>query len=138
MTDKKTTTSNGTPARSAPAAFRPQVVRRRGLRDRIAASPAAAVASIASLGPTVLGLLVLLAVLFGLYFFLLGRIAPASGGREVPLSTLTADINNGRVAAATLYDEDARVVALLKSGGTVYAAYPRSDAQTAEILGRLQ
>ena len=137
MTDR-TTTKDGARTSKAPEAFRPRVVRRRGLRDRIRSSPGVLVALVASLGPTVLGLLVLLAVLFGLYFFLLGQIAPASGGREVPLSTLTADISGGKVAAATLYDEDARAVARLRNGSTVYAAYPRSDAQTGEIISKLQ
>ena len=130
--------STGTaPKTSAPEAFKPKVVKRRGLRDRIAAGPRNVVAFIAALGPTVLGLLLLLGILFGLYFFLLGRIAPASAGKEIPLSGLQIQIDNHQVAAATLYDEDARVVAVLRSGPVIWSAYPRSDAQTASLISSM-
>jgi cell division protease FtsH len=125
-------------ASSAPEAFKARVVKRRSLRDRVAAGPAAVLGFVLGLGPIVLGLLLLLAVLFGLYFFLLGRVAPAATGSEVPLSRLLTLVDQHKVAAATLYDEDARAVAVIKGDGTVYAAYPRSDTQTAALIEALR
>ncbi|HXA27311.1 MAG TPA: ATP-dependent metallopeptidase FtsH/Yme1/Tma family protein, partial [Candidatus Angelobacter sp.] len=123
---------------NAPDAFKPRVVRRRSLRDRIKAAPAAVLGFIFGLGPIVLGLLVLLAVLFSLYFFLLGRIGPTATGQEVPLSRLLNLVDQHKVKAASLYDEDARVVAIIRGDGTVYAAYPRSDTQTAALIDSLR
>ncbi|HXA28564.1 MAG TPA: ATP-dependent zinc metalloprotease FtsH [Candidatus Angelobacter sp.] len=125
-------------ASSAPEAFKARVVKRRSLRDRLLAVPSAVLGFVLGLGPIVLGLLLLLGVLFGLYFFLLGRVAPTSTGTEVPLSRLNTLIDQHKVAAATLYDEDARAVALVKGGGTVFAAYPRSDTQTTALIDSLR
>jgi cell division protease FtsH len=136
---ERTTTTSGPTSSAAPEAFKPRVVKRRGRLARILDLPRNASAFVLSLGPTVLGILVLLAMLFGLYFFLLGRIAPASAGQEVPLSRMLTLTEQHRVAAATLYDEDARAVAVLRNSDTVvYAAYPRSDAQTASLIDALR
>jgi len=94
--------------------------------------------AVRSLGLTILGLVALLMVLFALYFSLLGTITPASGGTEVPLSRMEALIDSGQVRAATLHDEDARLSAVLNNGTQVYAAYPRSDAQTAALIDSLR
>jgi cell division protease FtsH len=122
----------------APAAFRPRVVRKRSLWDRIRALPGATLAIIASLGLTVLGLIALVGVLLGLWFYLLGQTAPTATGHEVPLTRMQHLIDQHGVARATLYDEDARVVAQLRGGGTIYAAYPRSDTETSGLIGSLQ
>ena len=134
----RTTTDTATAHGKAPEAFRPKVVRRRGVLDRVRAIPTTAVAVVASLGSTVLVLVALVGVLVGLWFFLLGQIAPAAKGTEVPLTGLLSRIDEHRVAAATLYDEDARVVAALRGGAVVYAAYPRSDTQTSALIDSLR
>jgi cell division protease FtsH len=139
MSEKTSSTSpTSKPATSAPTAFKPRVVKRRGLLARLRDLPQTTVAFVMGLGPIVLGLLLLIATLFGLYFFLLGKIAPASAGKEIPLSGLQLQVDSRQVAAATLYDEDSRVVALLKSGTVVWSAYPRSDTQTSQLIDALR
>jgi len=69
-----------------------------------------------------------------LFFSLLGEIQPSSGGDRVPLSEVTRLSDEKQIAAATLLDHDARVVVDTKGGRLLYAAYPQSDAQTAELV----
>ncbi len=72
-----------------------------------------------------------------LFFSLLGQIQPSSGGEKVPLSELTRLTGDEQVEAATLLDQDSRVVAVTKNGREVYAAYPSSDAQTNGLVSAL-
>jgi cell division protease FtsH len=123
---------------SAPTAFRPRVVRRRTWVDTAREIPGTALELVVSLGPTVIGLLALLGVLLGLYFYLLGQIAPAARGAEVPLSRLEQTVTAGGIQAATLYDEDSLLVARLYSGHLEYAAYPKSDTQTSSLIDSLR
>jgi cell division protease FtsH len=92
---------------------------------------------------------------------LLGQIQPGSSGRQVPISAVQQLAKRHEIASATLLDHDSRVVlntkgaatATLpkssKSGGTaettvavgppqrLWAAYPSSGAQTAQLANEL-
>ncbi len=72
-----------------------------------------------------------------LFFSLLGDIQPSSGGERVPLSDVTDLAEAKRIESATLLDQDARVVVDTSAGQLLYAAYPKSDAQTASLLKQL-
>ncbi|MBA2420450.1 MAG: ATP-dependent metallopeptidase FtsH/Yme1/Tma family protein, partial [Thermoleophilaceae bacterium] len=82
-------------------------------------------------------LLVASVVLTFLFFSLLGSIGPDSPGRQVPLSQLTSLVRGGDVTRATLLDQDARVVVDATNGEQLWAAYPQSDAQTANLVRTL-
>ena len=69
-----------------------------------------------------------------LFFVLLGQIQPSSAGERVPLSEITKLSDEKDVAAATLLDFDSRVVVDTKGGQLLYAAYPKSDVQTSELV----
>jgi cell division protease FtsH len=86
-----------------------------------------------------LNTMLLLASLFltFLFFNLLGDIKPSSAGDKVPLSRVVQLTEQKQVRAATLLDQDSRVVIDTKNGRTVYAAYPSSDAQLDSMIRRL-
>jgi cell division protease FtsH len=88
--------------------------------------------------PLSLFLLVASIVLTVLFFSLLGSIQPSSEGEEVPLSRVSQLTDSGQVATATLLDQDSRVVVNSTSGRTVWAAYPESDAETAQLVRELR
>jgi cell division protease FtsH len=69
-----------------------------------------------------------------LFFVLLGQIQPSSEGDRVPLSEITQLNDRKDIAAATLLDQDSRVVVDTKGGRLLYAAYPKSDVQTSELV----
>ena len=69
-----------------------------------------------------------------LFFVLLGQIQPNSEGERVPLSEITKLSDEKDIAAATLLDQDSRVVVDTKGGELLYAAYPKSDVQTSELV----
>ncbi len=71
------------------------------------------------------------------FFTLLGSIKPAGGGQQVPISEIGKLIDQKKVEKAVLLDQDARVEVTTTSGGTVFAAYPESDAQTNQLLTSL-
>ncbi len=98
-----------------------------------------------------------LAIAFAL---LLGQIKPGSSGRQVPISMVQTLAKSHEIATATLLDHDSRVVVETsgtrtvkpkgsKSGGTgeanvtvgsperLWAAYPSSGAQTAQLANEL-
>ncbi len=77
---------------------------------------------------------VILAVTF---FVLLGSLKPRSPGEGVSLSYAFQLAQNRQIASAVLLDHDARVVIETSNGRTVWAAYPKSDAQTSSLLRRL-
>jgi len=69
-----------------------------------------------------------------LFFALLGDIQPSSDGDQVPLSTVTELAEAQRIDTATLLDQDSRVVVETEGGQLLYAAYPKSDAQTSALV----
>ncbi len=71
------------------------------------------------------------------FFTLLDSIGPDSEGAKVPLSQISVLADDKQIASATLLDQDAQVVATLKDGRRVSAAYPQSDAQTALLVREL-
>jgi cell division protease FtsH len=73
-----------------------------------------------------------------LFFSLLGSIAPSSPGSEVALSHVDRLAESNQIATATLLDHDARVVINTTDGRTLWAAYPSSDAETAQLLRELR
>jgi len=72
-----------------------------------------------------------------LFFSLLGSIGPDSPGRQVPLSQVTQMAKSDDIKRATLLDQDARVVVDTTTGEQLWAAYPQSDAQTANLVRTL-
>jgi cell division protease FtsH len=71
------------------------------------------------------------------FFNLLGQIQPSSPGEKVPLSEVLRMTEDEQAEAATLLDQDARVIVDTVSGRTVWAAYPSSDAQTNSLVRAL-
>jgi cell division protease FtsH len=71
------------------------------------------------------------------FFSLLDSIGPRSEGIKVPLSQVQKLADDKQITSATLLDQDSRVVAHTKAGATVWAAYPKSDAQTALLYRQL-
>jgi len=82
-------------------------------------------------------LLVASVALTFLFFAMLGSIGPDSPGRQVPLSQVTTLVRGDDVTRATLLDQDARVVVDATNGEQLWAAYPQSDAQTANLVRTL-
>jgi cell division protease FtsH len=72
-----------------------------------------------------------------LFFNLLGDIKPSSAGEKVPLSRVVQLTQQKQIRAATLLDQDSRVVIDTKNGRTVWAAYPSSDAQLNTMIQTL-
>jgi cell division protease FtsH len=71
------------------------------------------------------------------FFNLLGDIKPSSAGEKVPLSRVVQLTEQKQARAATLLDQDSRVVIDTRNGRTVYAAYPSSDAQLNTMIQTL-
>ena len=67
----------------------------------------------------------------------LGYLSPDHPGQQVPLTTIMSDGAAHQVSSARLLDQDARVVATLSSGSTVWATYTRSDSETARLVSVL-
>jgi cell division protease FtsH len=72
-----------------------------------------------------------------LFFAFLGDIEPDSPGERVPLSDVTGLADAKQIDTATLLDQDSRVVVDTKGGQLLYAAYPKSDAQTSALVKAL-
>jgi cell division protease FtsH len=72
-----------------------------------------------------------------LFFTLLSDIQPSSSGARVPLSRIDKLAKHQQIELATLLDYDARVVVNTKEGLKLYAAYPKSDAETSALLKEL-
>jgi cell division protease FtsH len=72
-----------------------------------------------------------------LFFAFLGDIEPDSPGERVPLSDVTGLADAKQIDTATLLDQDTRVVVDTKGGQLLYAAYPKSDAQTSALVKAL-
>jgi cell division protease FtsH len=71
------------------------------------------------------------------FFTLLGEIQPSSSGERVPLSKVEKLAKNKQIQLATLLDNDSRVVVDTNDGEELYAAYPKSDAETSNLLKQL-
>ena len=71
------------------------------------------------------------------FFVLLGEIQPSSSGERVPLSKVEKLAKQKEIQLATLLDNDSRVVVDTKEGFELYAAYPKSDAETSHLLSQL-
>ena len=61
----------------------------------------------------------------------------SASGRQVSYSQVVTFADEHRISAATLYAEDAVVVAKLRDGSTVWSSYPKSDALTTDLVGFL-
>jgi cell division protease FtsH len=68
------------------------------------------------------------------FFALLGKISAGSAGLPVSLSKVTQLAQDDNVQQAVLLDHDARIIVHTKDGGVFWAAYPKSDATTANLL----
>jgi cell division protease FtsH len=71
------------------------------------------------------------------FFVLLDDIQPSSSGERVPLSKVEKLAKQKQIQLATLLDNDSRVVVDTKEGFELYAAYPKSDAETSNLLKQL-
>jgi cell division protease FtsH len=69
-----------------------------------------------------------------IFFVFLGDIEPSSPGERVPLSDVTGLADAKQIDTATLLDQDSRVVVDTNGGQLLYAAYPKSDAQTSALV----
>jgi cell division protease FtsH len=77
-------------------------------------------------------------VLTILFFSMLGSIQPSSPGEQVAFSRVTQLADGGQIGTATLLDQDSRVVLDTTTGQKLWAAYPESDAETAQLVRRLE
>ena len=84
--------------------------------------------------PIVAGLGGLAAIFLTIFFLMLGSLSPSSPGREVPLDQVLTAAKQRQVAEATLKDEDARIELTTRNGEQVWAAYPKSEGQTARLI----
>src|SRR5665647_293042 len=73
-------------------------------------------------------------VLAVLFFSLLNSANPSAPGMKMSLTDINNLSRHNLVARATLLDHDSRVVVNTRTGGIFWAAYPKSDAETAQIL----
>jgi len=89
----------------------------------------------ALIAPLLLGGGIVLTIAF--LFILRYLDATNASGRQVSYSQIVAYSDGHRVSKATLYAEDAIIVATLRDGSTVYSSYPRSDALTADLVSSL-
>ena len=71
------------------------------------------------------------------FFSLLGAIQPASSGERVPLSRVEKLAEHKQIQLATLLDVDSRVVVDTKEGLELYAAYPKSNTETSNLVKEL-
>jgi cell division protease FtsH len=86
------------------------------------------------LQPIVAALGGLAIVLLVAFFLLLGAITPSSPGREVSLDQVLTAAKQRQVGSARLLDADARVEITTRAGQKAWAAYPKSEGQTARII----
>jgi len=82
-------------------------------------------------------LLVSSIVLAVIFFSFLDAIGPSSAGERTPLSKVTQLARERGIVSATLLDHDSRVVVDTTGDRTLWAAYPKSDAQTANLVRTL-
>lgn len=82
-------------------------------------------------------LAILVVVMFSAYFAVLGRIQPIETGEQIALDRVRELTARDEIAVASIYDEDARLVVVTLDGVTHWAAYPKSDAHTADLIDQL-
>jgi cell division protease FtsH len=68
------------------------------------------------------------------FFLLLGTLGPSSPGREVSLDQVLTAAEQRQVHSARLKDDDARIEVTIRNGREVWAAYPKSEGQTARLI----
>jgi cell division protease FtsH len=71
------------------------------------------------------------------FFALLNEIQPASSGERVPLSRVEKLAKHKQIQLATLLDVDSRVVVDTREGLELYAAYPKSNTETSNLVKEL-
>jgi cell division protease FtsH len=79
-------------------------------------------------------LMALAAILLVIFFMLLGDLSPHSPGSEASLDQVLNAAAQRQVQSATILDEDARIEVTLRSGQEIWAAYPKSEGQTARLI----
>jgi cell division protease FtsH len=82
----------------------------------------------------VVGLAASLLVLLALFLTSLGYVAADRPGARFTLDQVERSLKAGQVASLELRDEDAVAVGVLKTGERFSAAYPSSDAVTAQLV----
>jgi cell division protease FtsH len=80
----------------------------------------------------------LAALLFTLFFIMLGSLSPNSPGQSVGLGAVLNAAQQRQIASATIRDEDARVEVTNRAGQHFWAAYPRSEGATSRIIDAMQ
>ncbi len=73
-----------------------------------------------------------------LFFSLLGEIAPGRAGAPTSLSNVVTLATDRAIDTAVLLDHDSRVIVRTDDGRTFWASYPRSGAQTNNLLRAFQ
>jgi cell division protease FtsH len=68
------------------------------------------------------------------FFVLLGTLGPSSPGSEVSLDQVLTAAEQRQVHTSKLQDDDARIEVTLRNGKEVWAAYPKSEGQTARLI----
>jgi len=96
------------------------------VRDTVAANPLLA------------GLAATAVVLLVLFFVGLSIVERSPPGRQITLSNATELISTGRVADATLLDQDSSLELRTQAGEKAWASYPQSDSYTGTLLALLQ
>ena len=69
-----------------------------------------------------------------LFFVFLDDIGPSSPGQRAAISQIGELADEKRIEGAVLLDHDSRVVVDTTAGSVLWAAYPSSDAQTANLV----
>jgi cell division protease FtsH len=77
-------------------------------------------------------------ILIALFFVGLRRLAPNPPGTEVPLTSVIYRIDHHNISRATLLDQDSLVELTTVRKSQLWAAYPHTDAYTAQLLQHLQ
>jgi cell division protease FtsH len=95
------------------------------------------VGSLVALGKPILSLMLLVVVLFVGYFVMLNKVQPSAPGYPITYDQLEVRARQDGIVAATFYDEDARMGIIDQTGQRFWTAYPRSDAETADLIDRM-
>jgi cell division protease FtsH len=100
---------------------------------------AKAVRDVVTASPLLAGLAGTAAVLLILFFVGLSIVERSPSGRQITLSSATELISTrGRVADATLLDQDSSLELRTQTGEKLWASYPQSDSYTGTLLNLLQ
>ncbi|HVL89883.1 MAG TPA: ATP-dependent zinc metalloprotease FtsH [Actinomycetota bacterium] len=104
---------------------------------RVVRAVQAAFAWVRSIGIVPRALTVSVVVMLVAYAAVLASLAPIERGRQTTVDRVRSLAESETIERATFYDEDARAVIVTRHGGTWWAAYPKSDAQTADLIDQL-